>query len=357
MAMQTLDIASIRRLPSKDRVALLRKLYHDNEAVRSKIERMWQSIPLSRRKENIASVFIESFLKDMFLGRVDIVLYELYSTNHNHTQHIANLSSTFKTVFRSLLYSKIKLVVNSNGSFTMFDYAGEPWWITSMALSENSKTLLNMLTRSSYEGFHNTKTRTSLAFGESTVWSQFRQDDVLQNAFMTIREYPEDPSSLASSNLLSPRAHLCERMIYLMVLTNIAWYQRILSQHCPSDEEKLSAQKYAERHMLLATVSYIEAALQEIALENMLDEHYEMRPEDMVIGPRTPGASDTPASLHQYVIELLDDLPRLQAAVARFVDDAKRQMTHPPDGEQLRGTLISGIPTVAYLEYGTAARK
>lgn len=308
-------------LSGREQFSRLGTLSRTDDQTWKEVQGFWASIPVTKRKEALASVFIESFLKDLFSGRIDLLLHQLYTTNHSNSPVIRDLTATFKYIFRLLVYSRIKLCVRSDGSFSLFDAGDNPWWITRDVMSPQTRLFLTQLRRPEYKSFARTCEQISGMASVSTVWSEFEYDYVISNAFLTKRSM-DGERSLSSLPIQSPRGHLCERMIYLIALSNIGFAKpRQLSPTQPS----------FARHVFQMSVSYVWAALQQLPLERCLGpDCYEYPPEESMPVPAIVGLLDNPVSIHQHLNTLLEDQPRLLAITNKFGAQFQSHMSAKP---------------------------
>ncbi len=292
---------------SNEKQATFQKRYAADPRLRTQVDLFWFKLSFKERKRGIASIFIESFLKDLFNGNVDLLLHELYTTNHTNSPELGNITDTFKYIFRILIYQDIKFQARSDGSFSLFDGGDDTWWIIPKVMSDHTKIFLKQLMHPDYLAFKRTVVGGGGLGSTITTWSEFEFDYIIRNALLTTRAFDTE-SSIATASILSPRSHLGERMIMLMILINIAFTKIDVTQ---------PGQLPQALHIFRMSSNYLNASLQEIAVEKVFSDTARQS-FYLPVTPKIAGMRDDHSAVHLYLIELLEDESRLLRGVNRL---------------------------------------
>jgi len=256
------------------------------------------------REMTIALYTVSAIVKDLLEGSIDTALYELYTTNHWTIQADYDMATHLSEIFRTLIYQPLDLCVRSNNCISIVHRRCN-WWIQASNLSDNTIMLLTVLRSKHYNAFRNTSNYQGI--GAFQVWSGFLHENVLQNALLTLER--RLLANGLSEPVMSARAVICERMLYIILLVNSAYTSRSTEQHSEVWDN---------------TVAFVKRALARLSVENYIQGNAETP----VLGVRavepTETMKDTSAWIHRRLNRLLDDENKLYECTMQFYESQFR---------------------------------
>ena len=245
---------------------------------------------------------LKSVMDDLLAGGIDEALYQLYTTNRSSTSSTCEINEHLRALFEVLIYAKPEFCVRDTGAICLVDRALK-WWLPPSCFSENTLGRLQLICSDTYSIF--AKKWTHLGVGSFMYWSDFAFAVQYGNHLMVRRKMPAD--SLATSEICSMRAHICERMIFIILVVNFL--------HVEHDREQ-------REEVWDATVSHIGRALLSLSLavERELSLTELERQRTSIVNPPSIGQPDTSYLIHYYLNRLLSDKRRLRESAMRFAD-------------------------------------